>query len=465
MHIPEKIRDWTVGGFINAGKSARVYHARRGSESAAIKIFDPLIVERYGREVQLARVQRELSLLGLHHPNLVRIIDGGDCPSSGLIFVVMELIDSPNLATVLPDVPRDRIWPIMTQLAAASRFLEENGLVHRDIKPDNVAISGDFSHCTLLDLGVLRPVGIADITDETQRYFIGTLRYSAPEFLLREEKDTPEGWRAVTFYQLGAVLHDLIMRRRLFGDIMEPYARLVQAVERDIPSITASDVQADLVFLARNCLQKRPDLRLDLVTWKSFEIPPPKVSRTADLKERIRHRRVPPAEGFGSQEAEERNQVVRQRAADLQSQIQSTIRRDCVGSGLFPPVKIVGVQDESPENACTVVFVAASAAHSIKAPLHLWVHLTVLDAASGAIQLGAWASISNNYSDTEIPKPPGVRTIFRGVYDEALVRPVLQQLLYSALDEAQQLAAEPEGLGDLDRWLTLSTMDVLGDLS
>jgi hypothetical protein len=67
-----------------------------------------------------------------------------------------------------------------------------------------VAISHDFEHCTLLDLGVIRPVGIAEITDERQRHFIGTLRYSPPELLIREEQDTPEGWRAITFYQLGA---------------------------------------------------------------------------------------------------------------------------------------------------------------------------------------------------------------------------------------------------------------------
>jgi serine/threonine protein kinase len=146
-----------------------------------------------------------LSLRGLHHPHLVEIIDGGECEQSGLIYVVMELIEAPNLATVLSDVPRDRIWPMMAQLATAARFLEEHQLVHRDIKPDNIAISQDFATCKLLDLGVIRPVGTAELTDETQRYFLGTLRYSPPEFLLRNEEDTPEGWRAVTFYQMGAV--------------------------------------------------------------------------------------------------------------------------------------------------------------------------------------------------------------------------------------------------------------------
>jgi hypothetical protein len=68
----------------------------------------------------------------------------------------------------------------------------------------------------VMDFGVIRPVGEPGITDGDQRPFIGTLQYSSPEFLFRTEADTPEGWRALTFYQLGAVLHDLIMRQRIF---------------------------------------------------------------------------------------------------------------------------------------------------------------------------------------------------------------------------------------------------------
>jgi eukaryotic-like serine/threonine-protein kinase len=204
----------------------------------------------------------------------------------------MQLIDAPNLATVLPDVPRDQIWPLLSQVASAARFLESRDLVHRDIKPDNIVISRDFANATLLDLGVIRPIGVGDLTDADQRLFIGTLRYSSPEFLLRNEKDTLLGWRSLTFYQLGAALHDMIMQKRIFGDITEPYARLVQAVERDVPKIEAADVPADLVFLARNCLVKDPDLRLKFVDWEQFEVPQPKKPRVADLKDRIRRRQA-----------------------------------------------------------------------------------------------------------------------------------------------------------------------------
>jgi eukaryotic-like serine/threonine-protein kinase len=116
----------------------------------------------------------------------------------------------------------------------------------------------------LLDLGVLKPFGVTGLTDNEQKQFVGTLQYSPPEFLIRVEDDSAEGWRAVTFYQLGAVLHDLIMKRPIFADQADPYGLLARAVERVVPRIDSREVPADLVVLAASCLQKDPKLRLDL---------------------------------------------------------------------------------------------------------------------------------------------------------------------------------------------------------
>ena len=164
---------------------------------------------------------------------------------------------------------------IIRQVASASRFLENLQLCHRDIKPENIAISDDFQTAKLLDFGVIRPHGMKAITDGTNgKIFIGTLKYSPPEFLLREEQDTPEGWRAITFYQLGAVLHDLIMRRPLFADFENPYARLVNAVQQETPKIESKVVPPALVELARYCLVKPVQTRLQLVSWEHFEKEP-----------------------------------------------------------------------------------------------------------------------------------------------------------------------------------------------
>jgi eukaryotic-like serine/threonine-protein kinase len=77
--LGQEVAGWKITGRLDSGKSAVVFQASRDSEAAAIKIFDPEMVERYGKNVQLARIERELRLKGKHHPNLIKILDGGEC--------------------------------------------------------------------------------------------------------------------------------------------------------------------------------------------------------------------------------------------------------------------------------------------------------------------------------------------------------------------------------------------------
>lgn len=264
----QNIGGWLVADLLGYGKSAVVMRASKGGEHGALKAFHPELVERYGEAMQVERIERERRLIGLEHANLVKICDGGKCAVTGTLFVVMELIPYKNLNQVLLDIPVNKVRGIVSQLASAAYFLEEHGIVHRDIKPENIAISEDFEHVKLLDLGVLLPIGISGLTDVNSRTFIGTLRYSSPEFLERKEKQSTEGWRAVTFYQLGAVLHDLLMRKPIFFDKSEPYAILVKAVFETTPEVYGDDTK--LVRICSQALIKNPATRLQLLTWNDF---------------------------------------------------------------------------------------------------------------------------------------------------------------------------------------------------
>ena len=169
-------------------------------------------------------------MVGKEHENLVKIFDGGYCEKTENFFMVMEYSDAPNSAEVLSKVPRKSIGPFISQVASAARFLEDLGHVHRDIKPENIMVLEDFSKVILLDFGVIRPMGKGNDTDSTDDTpFLGTLRYSSREYLLRNEEDTKDGWRGLTFYQIGAVLHDMIMQYPILKNQSKPYARLVQA--------------------------------------------------------------------------------------------------------------------------------------------------------------------------------------------------------------------------------------------
>jgi eukaryotic-like serine/threonine-protein kinase len=289
--IGRQVAGWKIEGFFGYGKSAVVFRAHKDGMFGALKIFHPELIERHGKQTQLQRILREKQLVGAVHPNLVRIFDGGECVDTGHLFIVMEPLAARNLHQVLIDIPANVISRLIGQVASAARFLEDRGLVHRDIKPENIAISDDYQTATLLDLGVLRPIGIADLTDVDERPFIGTLRYSAPEFLIRKEEDTREGWRAVTFYQLGAVLHDLIMRTVLFSEHTEPYARLVQAVSNVNPLVEGENGKC--VRLAKNCLVKNPKVRNALVHWDHFSLLDDRSEKNfADLQESIRQRQA-----------------------------------------------------------------------------------------------------------------------------------------------------------------------------
>ena len=379
-----------------------------------------------------------MRLRGYRHPNLVRIIDGGHDEDRNLLFVVMELIEYPALATMVADVPRDRIWDIVAQVARAARFLEDLSLAHRDIKPDNIAIRPDFAHAVLLDLGVLRPFGDAreaPVTDSEQRHFIGTLQYSSPEFLARREEDTREGWRAVTFYQLGAVLHDLLMRRRIFAEHTEPFAALVEAVKRLRPEVSAPDVSSDLVVLAKNCLMKSPAARLQYVTWDSFEPRPEHASQEA-LVERIRKRIAAEREQVTVGEGD-REQLGARDLQMLVNRIRDLVRSQCVATKLFPPMEMAK-STQAGRIAEFVVQFTGGQANALLQDLVFRFRLELDDSEELAVRVGVVAFLVSTYSTLEPVVPAAsYKPLFSGAFDDEAFSSAVRLVMLQTLDRAQ----------------------------
>lgn len=266
---------WRPTFQIGEGASAVVYRATKGNAEAALKIFKPEIVKSSSEEVQAARIERQLRMKALIHPNLVSVLSGGRHPETGLFYLLMEYLPFQTLDKLVNRLPPHRIAPILAQLAEAARFLEESGFSHRDIKPENIAIDDDFRRAILLDFGVLLPLAGSSVTDQgsNQRRFLGTTRYSPPEFLMRHEERSLEAYRAITFYQLGAVLHDMATGHPLFYEFeTEPYTNLTNAVQDEYPSFkdVRKGVEQRCVELASRCLQKKPGARLEAISWDSF---------------------------------------------------------------------------------------------------------------------------------------------------------------------------------------------------
>ncbi len=265
------VAGWELLEYLSHGKSAVVLRARRDETNAVIKVFHPGLIEQYGRDAQLIRVTRERELIDKRHPNMVRILDAGICETTGHLFVAMELAPGRPLSEVLASIPSANIARLIEQLASAAMQLENWGFTHRDIKPDNIHVSDDLSSLMLLDFGVLRPHDDDSATVlQASKAFVGTHQYSPSEMIHGCEEDTLDGWRAITFYQIGAVLHDLIARKPIFQYATARHADLVAAIDNDPVVVTSEEVDHRLCNLATRCLLKKPLERLELVHWEDF---------------------------------------------------------------------------------------------------------------------------------------------------------------------------------------------------
>lgn len=447
--IGQTVGDWKLEKFINAGKSAAVFRGVKASEIAAVKIFDPALVEEFGRHSQLNRILRELTLRGHDHSNLVKIFDGGECKTTGYLYIVMEFIEAPDLASVIDKVPRDRIRPILAQVADAARYLlEDRDIVHRDIKPDNIAVTADFSKAILLDLGVMRPLDVsrlAESSDGQRQNFLGTMRYGPPEYIFRTEKADRDGYRAITFYQLGAVLYDLITRERIFKAFELPKARLVKAVEQEVPKIQQTDVPPDLVWLANNCLLKKPEHRLLAVKWEDFE-EPTVVEPSSAARNRVMRRFASSLEAdTTSEEQRAKTALDIERGVDrMQRRITAITKSICASEKMFPRSATRELPDlvDDPSANVLIVF-EASAKLYVEQAVGLFVTADLIDTDPEVIEIVIRAVFP--YEDSPIDlkelRTSNGSSIFKGVFDDSIVTSRLEEAVFSVIDFAQSSGA------------------------
>ena len=253
---------WEVNEQLGRGGTAPVFEIKcPNDELRALKIYDGAFSSGKKGEIERDRILQQLELKDHDCSSLVQIYDG--CEFEGRLFVSMSRAPGNELETRLADVPRNKIRSIVNQIAKATVFLGDRDFCHRDIKSANIFVSEDFSQATLLDISVIRgiydPVGVGT-DDDGQLPMLATARYSPPEYLFRLIEPGDELWHALNVYQLGALLHDLIMRKPMF---QEEYARSAKnrymfawvAATID-PEVEADDVDQDLLFLAKRALDK-----------------------------------------------------------------------------------------------------------------------------------------------------------------------------------------------------------------
>jgi serine/threonine-protein kinase len=139
----------------------------------------------------------------LHHPGIIRIYEAGEF--QGCPFIAMELVEGTPLEKILENgqrLPLRRALEVTRDLALALDYAHMKGVVHRDLKPDNIMIL-TTGHAKLMDYGIARLLGSEGLT--ATGIYVGTPLYSAPESLRPGEVDTQSD-----LYSLGIILYRML---------------------------------------------------------------------------------------------------------------------------------------------------------------------------------------------------------------------------------------------------------------
>jgi len=204
---------------LGCGGMAEVYQAKdiKSNEPVALKILLPHLVED---EVVRQRFLREAKVgMDLNHPGIARVYEVGE--DNNRFFIAMELVKGKSLQQLIEHTPLSlrQAIAIAQQVADALAVAHRQGIVHRDIKPGNIMVTGD--KVKLMDFGLARVVDTTSLTDKHE--VIGTLYYMSPEQVIGEKVDC-----RTDIYSLGITLYHMITNRLPFqGDHV---AALIHAI-------------------------------------------------------------------------------------------------------------------------------------------------------------------------------------------------------------------------------------------
>lgn len=260
FYIPNQLGHYLILDEIGSGGMSIVFRGRHTllQREVAIKFL------RLGRHdaQSLARLRREIAAIGkLDHANIVRATDADEV--NGVPYLVMELVDGPDLGKVLK---RQRQLPIADACEIACKTAEglqhayENGFVHRDIKPSNVLLTSK-GEVKLVDLGLAILAGHGEPRLTESCVTVGTPDYMPPE----QWQDARAVDIRSDIYSLGCTIYQMLCGNAPFqseqysSNASKMHAHLTTPVPR-IEELR-SDVPAELSVIILKCLEKLPEHR------------------------------------------------------------------------------------------------------------------------------------------------------------------------------------------------------------
>jgi serine/threonine protein kinase len=248
--------NYTIQDEIGRGGMATVYRALQDSLNrvVALKELDlsrlrsePNALERFRLEAQAAAA--------LDHPNIVTIYDLWE--EKNKAYIAMEFVDGVELKDVLLNVGSlEHVNAVLIAMAIseALHYAHSRGIVHRDVKPGNIMLSGS-GEIRLMDFGIVSVSGAGDLTATGQ--ILGTPAYMSPEQIAGEEAGP-----GADLFSLGAVLYEMIAGEKPFSgpnhvaliqDVLHGQPMPLHELDPRVPESISQAVQ--------KCLEKGPERR------------------------------------------------------------------------------------------------------------------------------------------------------------------------------------------------------------
>jgi eukaryotic-like serine/threonine-protein kinase len=249
-------------GYGGMGIVFRALHVEL-NRRVALKILSP---EHVSDPVALSRFRREARALGaISHPNAVNVIDFG-VTEDGLAFLVMELLEGRTLREVIAEAPIQltRVARIASQICGAVTEAHRCGVIHRDLKPDNIMLvgpDGEGETAKVLDFGIAKLRSSNRLSGQLTAHdtVVGTPHYMAPEACERGEF-TP----STDVYALGIILYEMLAGHPPF-DGRNALDVAVRQVNDPPPPLAMhrSGIPAEVEAVVMRSLAKQPGERPD----------------------------------------------------------------------------------------------------------------------------------------------------------------------------------------------------------
>ncbi len=257
LHLKAALDDrYRVEELIGEGGMALVYRAqdRKHRRPVAIKVLRPEVsptsgTERFLREIEVAA--------GLNHPNILALYDSGE--ADGLLYFVMPLVEGESLRQRLDQeapLPLSEALRIAGEVGDALDYAHRHGLVHRDVKPENVLFQA--GHALVGDFGIAQVTTHAGDRLTRTGLAMGTFTYMSPEQLGGEGE--VDGRADV--YALGCLLHEMLAGAPPF-EASTPQASMAKKLTGPAPNLQGlrADVPATVQKVLAGALAVRPDDR------------------------------------------------------------------------------------------------------------------------------------------------------------------------------------------------------------